>query len=221
MILVGSQQDGIQQRCAVAGELLDGLSTIPEAYIRAASTAMVSRLEYIDADDNQLHHLAGVGHLLASVIKSPLSPWSHLQARSALLALADLLAIFETSLRSDVKMSSKIRRHVERIESHSQKTKGLGAHLGNQIGVRPKPLYPDGIRFQDDSVSFVKHFSLNPVAGRSPHPALCSGRNPDLSTRQSERQCSSRPRASFFLAHSTTRHFTGRMALHSLQCRHI
>ncbi|GFZ48434.1 hypothetical protein JCM24511_06182 [Saitozyma sp. JCM 24511] len=149
MILVGSQQDGIQQRCAVAGELLDGLSTIPEAYIRAASTAM-------------LHHLAGVGHLLASVIKSPLSPWSHLQARSALLALADLLAIFETSLRSDVKMSSKIRRHVERIESHSQKTKGLGAHLGNQIGVRPKPLYPDGIRFQDDSRGVLRTLPFVP-----------------------------------------------------------
>ncbi|RSH91605.1 hypothetical protein EHS25_008974 [Saitozyma podzolica] len=139
MILVGAQQDGIQQRCAVAGELLDGLSTIPEAYIRAASTAM-------------LHHLAGVGHLLASVIKSPLSPWGYLQARSVLLALADLLAIFETSLSSDVKMSSKIRTHVERIDAHSQKAKGWGAVLGKQIGVAPKPLYPNGIRFQDDSL---------------------------------------------------------------------
>jgi hypothetical protein len=155
MILVGAQQDGIQQRCAVAGELLDGLSTIPEAYIRAASTAMVSRLEYLAADGNQLHHLAGVGHLLASVIKSPLSPWGYLQARSVLLALADLLAIFETSLSSDVKMSSKIRTHVERIDAHSQKAKGWGAVLGKQIGVAPKPLYPNGIRFQDDSVSFV------------------------------------------------------------------
>jgi hypothetical protein len=144
---------------------------------------MVSCWKHLAADGNQLHHLAGVGHLLASVIKSPLSPWGYLQARSVLLALADLLAIFETSLSSDVKMSSKIRRHVERIEAHSHQTKGLGAHLANQIGVRPKPLYPDGIRFQDDSVSLVRTPLANPSSRPFLPPCRCIWTGPSPSHR--------------------------------------
>lgn len=125
MILAGSESNNIQQRCAVIGELLDGLATIPEAYIRAASTAM-------------LHHLAGVGHLLASAIKSPLSPWGYLQARSVLLAIADLLAIFETSLTSKVPMSARIRKHVQMLDEHSQGSRGMGTHLYPQSDGRSR-----------------------------------------------------------------------------------
>jgi hypothetical protein len=41
MVLAGCEDHSISQRCAIAGELLDGLSTIPTAYIQASSTAMV------------------------------------------------------------------------------------------------------------------------------------------------------------------------------------
>ncbi|RJE24628.1 hypothetical protein PHISCL_03052 [Aspergillus sclerotialis] len=105
MVLAGSEDHGVAQRCAIAGELLDSLSTIPTIYIQATSTAM-------------LHHLAGVGHLLASVIHSPLSQWMYLQVRSALLAITGLVRSLETALNSAIDISSKLRGHVQRIDQY-------------------------------------------------------------------------------------------------------
>lgn len=42
MVLAGSEAHTVNRRCAIAGELLDGLSTIPTSYIQASSTPMVS-----------------------------------------------------------------------------------------------------------------------------------------------------------------------------------
>lgn len=48
-----------------------------------------------------MHHLAGIGHLLGSVIQSPLSQWTYLQVRNVLLAMVDLLASLESVLSSN------------------------------------------------------------------------------------------------------------------------
>ncbi|EED13706.1 conserved hypothetical protein [Talaromyces stipitatus ATCC 10500] len=103
MVLTRSEDHTLAQRCAMAGELLDNLSSIPTIYVQATSTAM-------------LHHLAGVGHLLGSITHSPLSPWMYLQVRSAILAMADLIDSLQAALTPDVNISLKLREHVEQTD---------------------------------------------------------------------------------------------------------
>ena len=45
MVLAGAEESSIEQRCAIAGQLLDVLAAIPTAYIAAISTPMVSHAE--------------------------------------------------------------------------------------------------------------------------------------------------------------------------------
>lgn len=44
MVMMGLEDATVERRCAVAGELLDALSTVPTAYIQAISAPMVSNL---------------------------------------------------------------------------------------------------------------------------------------------------------------------------------
>lgn len=62
--------------------------------------------------------MAGVGHLLGSVIQSPLSHWSYLQVRNVLLALADLLSTLESTLSFVPGIAEKLRDHVSRIDQY-------------------------------------------------------------------------------------------------------
>lgn len=66
----------------------------------------------------KLHHLAGVGHLLGSVIQSPLSQWSFLQVRNVLLAMADLLFGLESALSFTPGIALKLKSHVSRIDHY-------------------------------------------------------------------------------------------------------
>lgn len=65
----------------------------------------------------QLHHLAGVGHLLGSVIQSPLSQWTYLQVRNVLLAMVDLLASLE-ACSSTEGSSARLKAHIQRIDAY-------------------------------------------------------------------------------------------------------
>jgi len=42
IVLAGCEEQNVSKLCAMAGELLDQLSTIPTAYIQSTSSAMVS-----------------------------------------------------------------------------------------------------------------------------------------------------------------------------------
>jgi hypothetical protein len=44
MVILALQDSTIEQRCAVASEMLEALSTVPTAYIQAISTPIVSFL---------------------------------------------------------------------------------------------------------------------------------------------------------------------------------
>jgi hypothetical protein len=105
MVMLGLEEATVERRCAVAGELLDALATVPTAYIQAISSPI-------------MHHLAGVGHLLGSVIQSPLSPWSYLQVRNVLLAMADLIGGLESSLSNIQGIANKLRDHIFRIDQY-------------------------------------------------------------------------------------------------------
>lgn len=78
---------------------------------------------------SKLHHVAGVGHLLGSVIRFPLSQWRYLQVRSALLAMADLVSSLESALNSAADISSKLREQVQRFDQYMKDTtKGEGTN---------------------------------------------------------------------------------------------
>ncbi|WVQ71063.1 hypothetical protein IAR50_000588 [Cryptococcus sp. DSM 104548] len=105
MVVAGMAEWSVEQRCAIAGELLEAFATVPRAYIQAISTPL-------------LHHLAGVGHLLASIIHSPLSPSGYMHVRTVLLSLADLLGSLESQLTSTNGIAPKLKEHVERIDRY-------------------------------------------------------------------------------------------------------
>lgn len=41
MVLAGSEESSVSQKCAIAGELLDALANVPTAYIQAISAPTV------------------------------------------------------------------------------------------------------------------------------------------------------------------------------------
>lgn len=45
MVMTGLEDASVEKRCAIAGELLDALSTVPTAYIQAISSPIVSKRE--------------------------------------------------------------------------------------------------------------------------------------------------------------------------------
>jgi hypothetical protein len=121
MLVAGVDNASVHVRCAIAGELLDELSTIPTSYIHASSTTTVRsafppRLRCAENLCLQLHHLAGVGHLLGSVIHKPLSTWTYLQVRNILLVLADFLAKMESGRAAAAGLSTRLRSQISRID---------------------------------------------------------------------------------------------------------
>ena len=71
MILFMSDNATVDQKCIVARELVGGFAKVPVFFLRAISSPL-------------LHHLAGVGAILGSVIEGPLSEASYLQVREVL-----------------------------------------------------------------------------------------------------------------------------------------
>ncbi|WRT65907.1 uncharacterized protein IL334_002858 [Kwoniella shivajii] len=107
MVMAGMADWSVEQRCAIAGELVDSLAVLPKAFIQACSCPM-------------LHHTAGVGHLLASIIQSPLSPATYLHVRTVLSRMSNLLSSLETSIKSAsiLCIAEKLRDHIERIDRY-------------------------------------------------------------------------------------------------------
>ncbi|WWC88103.1 uncharacterized protein L201_003007 [Kwoniella dendrophila CBS 6074] len=107
MVMAGMAEWSVEQRCVIAGELLDSLAALPKHFLAACSSPA-------------LHHMAGVGHLLASIIQSPLSPSCYLHVRTVLLRMADLLSSLESTIKSasTLCIAAKLRDHVERIDEY-------------------------------------------------------------------------------------------------------
>ncbi|CAK7215053.1 hypothetical protein SCUCBS95973_002345 [Sporothrix curviconia] len=111
MLLVGTGEASVHQRCAIAGELLDELSGVPLAYFHATSMS-------------SLRHLAHVGHMLASVIQRPLPAWTYLQVHSTLRVLADFLEKIESTRGTappTPHLSVKLRGQMARIDQCMRK----------------------------------------------------------------------------------------------------
>ncbi|KAL7785414.1 hypothetical protein V8C43DRAFT_154724 [Trichoderma afarasin] len=139
MVLARTEDRSVNQLCTMAGSFLDELLTIPTAYIRSTSTAMI-------------HHLAGVGHILGYVITAPLSQWTFIQVRSALLAMADLISSLETAIKSSSGIALRLRNHVARIDTYM--TEAVKNSRRNQVIHSAIPSTDPRLLFaQNDSLS--------------------------------------------------------------------
>lgn len=70
----------------------------------------------------QLHDLASVGHLLASVLQQPLSQWSFLQVRNVILAMSGMILGLETALDMRPHISAKLKSHASIIDEKMRST---------------------------------------------------------------------------------------------------
>jgi hypothetical protein len=87
MMLFASGGGTIEERCKIASEVVDAFMRIPVAYLRAISSPL-------------LHHLAGIGAILGSVLEEPLSDIAYQQVRVVLLSLAQLLENLDHGIHS-------------------------------------------------------------------------------------------------------------------------
>jgi hypothetical protein len=71
MVLFTAEDATVDQKCAITRDLLDGFAKVPIFFLRAISSPL-------------LHHLAGIGTILSSVMEGPLCESSYLQVREVL-----------------------------------------------------------------------------------------------------------------------------------------
>lgn len=79
-----------------------------------------------------------MGHLLGSIIQSPLSQHTYLRVRTVLLALADMLASLESALSSAADIATRLRAHVSRIDNYMTEA-ALQQHNNIQIPMAIPP----------------------------------------------------------------------------------
>ncbi|PMD44836.1 hypothetical protein L207DRAFT_541235 [Hyaloscypha variabilis F] len=105
MVLFTAEDATVEQKCAIARELLDDFAKVPIFFLKAISSPL-------------LHHLAGIGSILGSVIEGQLSLSEYLRVRTVLLAMADLLASLEASLTRKAGASERLRALLSRIDEY-------------------------------------------------------------------------------------------------------
>ncbi|KAF4313523.1 C6 transcription factor [Botryosphaeria dothidea] len=99
------QKANVEEKCAVAAELLSTFRRVPVPYMRAISTPLI-------------YHLKGIGSILGSVIESPLSESSCLQVRSMMLNMAELLESLESGLYRTQGISRALRAQADRLDEY-------------------------------------------------------------------------------------------------------
>ncbi|KAK8865668.1 hypothetical protein IAR55_000813 [Kwoniella newhampshirensis] len=174
MVMAGMAEWSVEQRCTIAGELLDALSTVPALYIRASGATMI-------------HHLAGVGHLLASIISSPISPSAYVHVRTVLLNMADLLATLEPQLKA-AGAAPSIRKHVERIDRYMLSATEASVARGSSVNAR-------GLNFAVSQAPNAYSFSASPPSLSSQMSNLVTSTSPSNSQIQVTTGYSDQPAA--------------------------
>jgi len=105
MVVSSNGDQGVDEKCDVAGQVLTVFSKVPVEYLKAISSPL-------------LHHLAGIGYILGSVMEGSLSEASYKRARTLLLEMADLLHRLESGLRRSTGTSERLRAQVRRIDEY-------------------------------------------------------------------------------------------------------
>jgi hypothetical protein len=104
MMLFASGGGTIEERCKIASEVVNAFTRIPVAYLRAISSPL-------------LHHLAGIGAILGSVLEEPLSDIAYQQVRVVLLSLAQLLENLDHGIHSAIN-AQRLRDLVAQIDGY-------------------------------------------------------------------------------------------------------
>lgn len=103
-MLFASGGGTIEERCKIASDVVDAFMRIPVAYLRAISSPL-------------LHHLAGIGTILGSVLEEPLSDIGYQQVRVVLLSLAQLLENLDHGIHSAIN-AQRLRDLVAQIDDY-------------------------------------------------------------------------------------------------------
>ncbi|KAL4810618.1 hypothetical protein BDV18DRAFT_155231 [Aspergillus unguis] len=151
MVLSSNEEQGVDEKCDVAGQVLSVFSKVPVEYLKAISSPL-------------LHHIAGIGYILGSVIEGSLSEASYQRVRTLLLEMADLLHRLESGLRRPTGTSERLRSQVARIDEYMFSKRSM-----TTLPPPPRPLSmtPSG-NVQDDLVSPVYQGNLARIPGPMP-----------------------------------------------------
>lgn len=90
MVLLSTEEIGVERKCDVAGELLNVFSNVPVEYLKAISSPLVcfALLSLCfcgtSAEGIKLYHLGGIGYILGSVMEGNLSEASYARVRKLL-----------------------------------------------------------------------------------------------------------------------------------------
>ena len=93
----------VDKKCSVASELLEVFHQIPKPYLTAIGTPLI-------------YHLSGIGHILGSVINTPLTETSYSKVRGLLLSMAALLDSLESVLHESAGAGRSLLEQVGRID---------------------------------------------------------------------------------------------------------
>ncbi|GMK57447.1 hypothetical protein CspeluHIS016_0402810 [Cutaneotrichosporon spelunceum] len=155
----------MQERCAVAGELLDTLSRIPTAYMQGISVPFV-------------HQLGAVGSLLGGVVQGPLTVSTYIHVRQILLTLGNILSHLESSLKCSGGIAERLFEHVARIDTFMQA----------EASGRGQELLQDAIHAQRTAPK-AETTSIPPLAAHLiPSPQLAAERPNHVATTPSDQE---------------------------------
>ncbi|KAL2787879.1 fungal-specific transcription factor domain-containing protein [Aspergillus keveii] len=131
MVIYSSEEQGVDGKCDVAGQVLSVFSKVPVEYLKAISSPL-------------LHHLAGIGYILGSVMEGSLSESSYQRVRTLLLEMADLLHRLESGLRQSTGTSERLRAQVGRIDEYmaTQRTLTSTSNIPSAPAPAPAPPRP-------------------------------------------------------------------------------
>ncbi|OJI88352.1 hypothetical protein ASPTUDRAFT_50281 [Aspergillus tubingensis CBS 134.48] len=110
MVLSSSEDQGVEEKCEVAGNVLSVFSTVPIEYLKAISSPL-------------LYHLGGIGFILGSVMEGSLSEMSYQRVRKLLLDMAALLSQMESGLTRSTGASERLKSQVKRIDEYMDTTR--------------------------------------------------------------------------------------------------
>ncbi|BCS23705.1 putative C6 transcription factor [Aspergillus puulaauensis] len=142
MVVSSNGDQGVDEKCDVAGQVLSVFSKVPVEYLKAISSPL-------------LHHLAGIGYILGSVMEGSLSEASYKRVRTLLLEMADLLHRLESGLRRSTGTSERLRAQVSRIDEYM---------LSQRLATTVPPAVPHTGIIKDDLVSpLYQQSNLTPI----------------------------------------------------------
>ncbi|KUJ10337.1 uncharacterized protein LY89DRAFT_689616 [Mollisia scopiformis] len=137
MVLFTSKDATVDEKCAIARDLVESFNKIPIEFLRAISSPL-------------LHHVAGIGAILGSAIEGPISEPSYHQIRVVLLQMVDLLSNLETGISRTVGAASRLRAQLANIDNYmntqrrndhtqSQLLLNNNFHPAGMVNVEPNP----------------------------------------------------------------------------------